>query len=134
MSEPSKDYILDLVRRSKSANRAVAFRATAELEDINDGHWDGQRYDDPPENWYHAGANSIPSIRHPHGIADTESGEPIILVLHRAKKQKKGPLTRYESESGAFKFSVDWSYVDINLRDDPEHIELLVTDVTERKP
>jgi hypothetical protein len=59
-------------------------------------------------------------------MADTASGEPVILVLHRARNQNKVPLTRYKSDSGAFKFSVDWSYVDINLRDDPEHIELHV--------
>jgi hypothetical protein len=119
-------YYRDLQRKAKSLDRTTAYRAQAELEDIGDGHWDGPRTDDPPESWFHASADSIPSIRHPNGIADTASGEPIILVLHRARKQDSAPLTRYKSDSGAFKFSVDWGYVDTNIRVDPEHIELHV--------
>jgi hypothetical protein len=117
------EYYRQLEKRAKSADRTTAYRAQAELEDIEcedlDGgvHWIGPRTDDPPESWFHSG-----------GMADVDSGEPIILVLHRAKKQN-GSLTRYKSDSGAFKFSVDWSYVDINLRDDPEHIELYVKEV-----
>lgn len=124
-------YYRDLQRKAKSLDRTTAYRAQCELEDIDDvdagmDHWDGPRNDEPPESWHHAGADSIPSIRHPNGIVDTASGEPVILVLHRARKQDSAPLTRYKSDSGAFKFSVDWGYVDTNLRVDPEHIELHV--------
>jgi hypothetical protein len=125
-------YYRRLEQRAKSADRAVAYRAQCELEDIAEfdvgvDHWEGPRTDDPPESWFHPTGwrNDATPAQTYHGIADVDSGEPIILVLHRARKQNSS-LTRYKSESGAFKFSVDWSYVDINLRNDPEHIELHV--------
>jgi hypothetical protein len=133
-------YYRELEQRARSADRTTAYRAQCELEDIDDAyagmdHWDGPRNDNPPESWFHPTELSndarAASVQPWAGMADTASGEPVILVLHRARKQDSAPLTRYKSDSGAFKFSVDWGYVDINLRDDPEHIELHVHYITE---
>jgi hypothetical protein len=49
----AKEYIANLRSLADSDDRVVAFRAQAELEDIDDGHWDGPRTDDPPANWWH---------------------------------------------------------------------------------
>jgi hypothetical protein len=126
-SIPSKEYVSALEALTKSADRTTAYRATAELEDIVEGHWDGPRTDDPPASWFHSG-----------GMVDVDSGEPIILVLHLAKKQNKAPLTVYKSESGAFKLFIDWGYVLVSKPDQPgrtrhlhvpEHIELQVKGV-----
>jgi hypothetical protein len=113
-------YYRELEQRAKSHDRTIAYRAQCELEDIAEfdvgvDHWDGPHEDDPPENW------------HPAKLADTASGEPVILCLHRAEVQDGIEHTIYESLSGAFTLFIDWGYVDINLQDDPEHIELHVT-------
>lgn len=49
---PDDTYVADLQNRlSVSGNCTERYRVVAELEDIADGHWDGPRTDDPPENW-----------------------------------------------------------------------------------
>jgi hypothetical protein len=48
---PSPARIIELGRLAESGDRATAYRAQAELEDIADGHWDGPRTDDPPKSW-----------------------------------------------------------------------------------
>ena len=51
----SAAYVNMLERTLKGLNRRTDrnayYRVVAELEDISDGHWDGPRTDDPPENW-----------------------------------------------------------------------------------
>lgn len=35
-----------------TSDRTARYRLEAELEDLEDGHWDGARTDDPPESWF----------------------------------------------------------------------------------
>jgi hypothetical protein len=114
-------YYRELEQRAKSPDRTIAYRAQCELEDIAEfdvgiDHWDGPREDDPPKSWHHGGK-----------LADTASGEPVFLALHRAEVQDGIEHTIYESLSGAFTLFIDWGYIDIDLQDDPKDIELQVT-------
>jgi hypothetical protein len=49
---PAEEYIRGLEERlTKSQDRTERYRLQAELEDTEDGHWDGPRTDDPPPGW-----------------------------------------------------------------------------------
>jgi hypothetical protein len=49
----AKRYRSELeVKLEQAADRTRRFQIQAELEDIEDGHWDGPRTDDPPAGWW----------------------------------------------------------------------------------
>jgi hypothetical protein len=53
-TEQETEYTQNLRRIAADTsplNRVARYRAQAELEDMDDDHWDGPRTDDPPENW-----------------------------------------------------------------------------------
>jgi hypothetical protein len=52
-TEQETEYTRNLKRiaADPTASRTERYRAQAELEDMDDDHWDGPRTDDPPENW-----------------------------------------------------------------------------------
>jgi hypothetical protein len=50
---PTEEYIENLRKQADSDDRVISYRAQAELEDIEDDHWNGPRTDDPPDSWRH---------------------------------------------------------------------------------
>jgi hypothetical protein len=49
----AKRYEAELeVKLEQAETRTHRFQIQAELEDIEDGHWDGPRTDEPPANWW----------------------------------------------------------------------------------
>jgi hypothetical protein len=48
----AKRYRSELeVKLEQETDRTRRYRIQAELEDIQDGHWNGPRVDDPPAGW-----------------------------------------------------------------------------------
>jgi hypothetical protein len=50
---PNAEYVANLDALTNSDDRNTAYRAQAELEDIEGGRWHGPRTDDPPPSWWH---------------------------------------------------------------------------------